>query len=167
MAKARWSTVLLRVAENVSTAFPLVAVLGLVFLLPMLVLDNHQLYFWDSWHHMPKALADDESYRRLHEKASWLSSGAVPNLSASIPVPPVVASPCSLRSHSHQTQRHRALRYVAQERSNCETKSVIRIFQPSAVRSAEAFWRRDRNRYRSWLVCYAFTLRQQFVYQEA
>jgi hypothetical protein len=76
LAKAKWSTVLLRVAENVSTAFPLVAVLGLVFLLPMLVLDNHQLYCWDYWHHMPKDMADDESFRRLHEKASWLSSGA-------------------------------------------------------------------------------------------
>jgi len=46
LTRARWDSVLLRIAENIAMTFPLVGVLGLGFILPMLT-KNNELYFWD------------------------------------------------------------------------------------------------------------------------
>lgn len=72
VTKSRWDTVLLRIAENVSCAFPFVAILGFGFLLPMLAFDNHQLYFWD-WYHAHAEVHGQPFYAHLAKKATWLS----------------------------------------------------------------------------------------------
>ena len=75
VTRAKWDTVLLRIAENVATALPIVAAIGFLFIMvPMLVLDNHQLYFWDYWHNLPKDLQHDEAYHHLAKKGAWLSA---------------------------------------------------------------------------------------------
>jgi hypothetical protein len=74
ITKARWSTVLLRIAENTANAFPAIAVFGFLgILLPMLA-GNHQLYFWD-WYHAHDELHGNPFYARLQAKATWLSPG--------------------------------------------------------------------------------------------
>jgi hypothetical protein len=72
VTRSRWNVVLLRVAENVSLAFPFVAILGLGFLLPMLAFDHHQLYYWD-WYHAHGELHSNPYYSHLEAKGAWLS----------------------------------------------------------------------------------------------
>jgi hypothetical protein len=74
LTRARWSSVLMRLAENVSLTFPFVAVLGLGFLLPMLT-KNDELYFWDAATTMVKHHPDDPHVvsHHLHGKLGWLN----------------------------------------------------------------------------------------------
>jgi hypothetical protein len=82
LTRARWSTVMRRIAENVTGTFPWLLVMSLGWLLPMLIMDNHELYFWSYVGDLPaKAPADGsawqghEAYHHLHAKAGWLSNG--------------------------------------------------------------------------------------------
>lgn len=74
LTRARWSAVLMRVASNVTLAFPLIGVLGLGFLLPMLS-KNSELYFWD-WAHTYLKEHPDAHHAVSHHlegKLGWLN----------------------------------------------------------------------------------------------
>jgi hypothetical protein len=65
LVKAEWSTVVRRLAELLTTTFPLMAVLSLVILGPMLF-GNQALYIWSN----PEVMANDHL---LHPKEPWLN----------------------------------------------------------------------------------------------
>jgi hypothetical protein len=82
LTRARWSTVMRRIAENVSRTFPWLAVLSLGWLLPMLLWDNHELYFWSFVGDLPHSAPKDggmwqghEAYHHVHGKLGWLNGG--------------------------------------------------------------------------------------------
>ena len=52
LSRARWSTVVRRIAENVALTFPLLGLLGLGFILPMLA-GNHNLFYCDYFKAQP------------------------------------------------------------------------------------------------------------------
>lgn len=66
LTRSRWSTVVRRIAEAMTGAFPLLFVAGLAFVLPVLF-GYQDLYFWAN----PAAKLDPE----LVHKAGWLSPG--------------------------------------------------------------------------------------------
>lgn len=66
LTRARWSTVVRRLAEIVTGAFPLLGVFGLVFIIP-LVAGYGDLYFWAN-----KAAHEGENLHHLHNKLGWL-----------------------------------------------------------------------------------------------
>jgi ABC-type proline/glycine betaine transport system permease subunit len=73
LTRARWSSVLMRVAENISLTFPAVALLGLGFLLPMLT-KNDELYFWDwATTQMKTPEGHEVVSHHLQGKLGWLS----------------------------------------------------------------------------------------------
>ena len=68
LARARWSTVLRRIAENVSLTFPVLGVVGFLgFVLPML-LGNNELYFWAYFDDHP-----DPHNHHMMVKKGWLT----------------------------------------------------------------------------------------------
>ena len=67
LTRSRWSTVVRRLAECVTMAFPIIGVAGLGFILPMLA-GYHDLYFWSH----PDGFAQLMN-KHLDAKASWLS----------------------------------------------------------------------------------------------
>jgi len=69
LARARWSTVQRRIAENITLTFPVLGVFGLGFILPMLA-GNHELYFWSYFNQHP-----DPNNHHLMNKIGWLSPG--------------------------------------------------------------------------------------------
>lgn len=72
LARARWGTVLRRIAENVALTFPVLTVLGLGFLLPM-HMGNHELYYWSWFGAQPHEI--QELNHHLHGKLGWLNPG--------------------------------------------------------------------------------------------
>lgn len=68
LARAKWGIVLRRQAEFITGAFPLMAILGLVVLIPVLA-GNEQLYFWSV-----KQLHDKNHpfFHHMHHKLGWL-----------------------------------------------------------------------------------------------
>jgi hypothetical protein len=72
LTRARWSTVLRRIAENVSRVFVWLLVLSLGFLLPMLM-DNHELYFWSWIGDQPKEVQHLDIYHHVSAKTGWLN----------------------------------------------------------------------------------------------
>jgi hypothetical protein len=73
LTRARWSTVLRRVAECVSLTFPALMIIGaLGILLPMWI-GNHELYFWD-WFAANKAKLHLHNHH-LEGKLGWLNPG--------------------------------------------------------------------------------------------
>jgi hypothetical protein len=69
LARARWGTVVRRIAENISLTMPVIGVLGLGFILPMLA-GNDNLYFWSYF-----AKHQDPHNHHLMTKVGWLSPG--------------------------------------------------------------------------------------------
>ncbi|MBK9031135.1 MAG: hypothetical protein IPL61_07335 [Myxococcales bacterium] len=68
LARAKWGIVLRRQAEFITGAFPLVAILGLVFLIPVLA-GSEQLYFWNVHQlHDP----NHPLHHHMHNKLGWL-----------------------------------------------------------------------------------------------
>ena len=74
LTRARWSTVMRRLAENVTLTFPFVGVLGLGFLLPVLS-KNNDLYFWDWAYTYLKDHPDSHGAvsHHLEGKLGWMS----------------------------------------------------------------------------------------------
>ncbi len=68
LAKAKWGIVLRRQAEFITGALPAVALLGLVFLVPVLA-GNENLYYWSA-----KQLHDKQHpfFHHMHHKLGWL-----------------------------------------------------------------------------------------------
>lgn len=75
LARARWGTVLRRIAECVALTFPVLAVFGLVFLAPMLLFKNHELYYWSWLGAQPDHVQHLDYYHHLHAKLGWLNPG--------------------------------------------------------------------------------------------
>ncbi len=69
LARGRWATVVRRIAEAVSCAFPIVFIAGLGFIIPLLA-GYQDLYYWNH----PDA-ADPVLNHHLHHKLGWLSPG--------------------------------------------------------------------------------------------
>jgi hypothetical protein len=69
LARGRWATVVRRVAEAMSCAFPIVFVAGLGFIIPLLA-GYEDLYYWNH----PDA-HDAVLNHHLHHKLGWLSPG--------------------------------------------------------------------------------------------
>jgi len=67
LARARWSTVVRRLAECVTGAFPVIGLFGLVFIIPLLA-GYQDLYFWAH----PAARAGEHF---SSSKLTWLSPG--------------------------------------------------------------------------------------------
>jgi len=66
LTRARWSTVMRRLAECVTGAFPLLGLFGLVFIIPLLA-GYGDLYFWAN-----KAAREGENLHHLGNKLGWL-----------------------------------------------------------------------------------------------
>ncbi len=71
LTRARWSTVMRRIAENVSLTFPVLAILGIGFIAPMLM-GNHELYFWSYFGAHKELHAADP---HMVGKMGWLTPG--------------------------------------------------------------------------------------------
>jgi len=69
LTRSRWSTVVRRVAEAMSSAFPIIFVAGLAFIIPLLA-GYKDLYYWNH----PDA-HDPVLNHHLHHKLGWLSPG--------------------------------------------------------------------------------------------
>ncbi|MBS1121327.1 MAG: hypothetical protein H6Q90_3555 [Deltaproteobacteria bacterium] len=69
LARGRWSTVVRRIAEAVSCAFPIVFIAGLGFIIPLLA-GYQDLYYWNH----PDAADPGLNHHLLH-KLGWLSPG--------------------------------------------------------------------------------------------
>lgn len=74
LARARWGTVIRRIAENISLTFPALGVVGALFIvLPSLLMGNHQLYYWSWFASQPAEF--QELNHHLHGKHAWLNDG--------------------------------------------------------------------------------------------
>jgi len=71
LTRARWSTVLRRIAECVSLTFPALAIAGAIGIIMPMWLGNHELYFWD-WFGAHKAELHLHNHH-LEGKLSWLN----------------------------------------------------------------------------------------------
>ncbi len=79
LVRGRWATVVRRIAESMSMAFPIVFIAGLVFIIPM-VAGYQDLYYWA---HPDAALCLEKTATGCHEylhptlihKLGWLSPG--------------------------------------------------------------------------------------------
>ncbi len=69
LVRGRWSTVVRRIAEGISCAFPIVFIAGLGFIIPLLA-GYQDLYYWNH----PDA-HDPVLNHHLHHKLGWLSPG--------------------------------------------------------------------------------------------
>ncbi len=70
LTRSRWSTVVRRIAEAMTQAFPVIWIAGLVFVIPLLA-GYQDLYYWAN-----DAAKDAALNPTLHHKLGWLSPGA-------------------------------------------------------------------------------------------
>ena len=71
LARGRWATVVRRIAEAVSCAFPIVFIAGLGFIIPLLA-GYKDLYYWN---HPDARNTELVVNHVLHHKLTWLSPG--------------------------------------------------------------------------------------------
>jgi hypothetical protein len=73
LVRARWSVVVRRLAEILTSTLPLMGVLSLVILIPML-LGHQGLYSWTNDDFVPAGFPDPEGYKHLiHDKHAYLN----------------------------------------------------------------------------------------------